>query len=107
MNVFCNPRFRGLGPRPNTNTQIAGVDAFLYLNRPGVSGAGTCNGGFQAGKWWPERALMYSGNHTEWLGPPKGTRFGFTERISLCRLGAPVRGEQGYSSVAPEKRCKR
>ena len=107
VNVFCNPRYRGLGPKPNTNTQIAGVDAFLYLNRPGVSGAGTCNGGFKAGEWWPERALMYSKYATEWYGPPKGTRFGFPQRISLCALGAPVKGEQGYSSVSPEKRCSR
>jgi endoglucanase len=107
VNVFCNPRYRGLGPKPNANTQIAGVDAFLYLNRPGVSGAGTCNGGFKAGEWWPERALMYSKYATEWYGPPKGTRYGFPQRISLCALGAPVKGEQGYSSVSPEKRCGR
>ena len=107
VNVFCNPRYRGLGPKPNANTQIAGVDAFLYLNRPGVSGAGTCNGGFKAGEWWPERALMYSRYATEWYGPPKGTRYGFPQRISLCALGAPVKGEQGYSPVSPEKRCGR
>ena len=60
------------GAEPNTNTQLAGVDAFLYLNRPGVSGAGTCNGGFKAGEWWPERALMYSKYATEWYGPLQG-----------------------------------
>ncbi len=107
VNVYCNPRFRGLGPKPNTNTGIRGVDAFLYLNRPGVSGAGRCNGGFQAGKWWSDRALMYATYATEWIGPPRGTRFGFPQRISLCRLGAPIRGENTYSSRSPEKRCKR
>ncbi|HYI36469.1 MAG TPA: glycoside hydrolase family 6 protein [Thermoleophilaceae bacterium] len=107
VNVYCNPRFRGLGPAPNTNVGAAGVDGFLYLNRPGVSGAGKCNGGFKAGEWWPERALMYSRFATEWWGPPKGTRLGFKQRISLCRLGAPIRGENTYSSVSPEKRCKR
>jgi endoglucanase len=106
VNVYCNPRFRGLGPRPNTNTGVAGVDGYLYLNRPGVSGAGTCNGGFKAGEWWADRALMYAKYHTELLGPPKGTRFGFPFRISLCRLGAPVKGENAYSRVSPEKRCK-
>ena len=107
VNVFCNPRFRGLGPKPNTNTGVPGVDAYLYLNRPGVSGAGNCNGGFKAGEWWPERALMYSTYATEQLGPLPGTRFGFSQRISLCRLGAPVSGEGNYSSVSPERRCKR
>jgi len=107
VNVYCNPRFRGLGPRPNTSTGIAGVDGFLYLNRPGVSGAGTCNGGFKAGEWWASRGLMYATYGTELLGPPRGTRFGFGFRISLCRLGAPVRGEGTYSSKSPEKRCKR
>ncbi len=106
VNVYCNPRFRGLGPKPTTTTGIPGVDAFLYLNRPGVSGAGKCNGGFQAGKWWPERALMYATYATDWIGPPRGTRFGFPQRISLCRLGAPIRGENGYSSKSPEKRCR-
>lgn len=106
VNVYCNPRFRGLGPRPNTNTGIPGVDGFLYLNRPGVSGAGSCNGGFQAGKWWSHRALMYATHATELLGPPRGTRFGFPFRISLCKLGAPVKGLSSYSRMSPERRCK-
>ncbi len=106
VNVYCNPRFRGLGPRPNTNTNIPGVDGFLYLNRPGVSGAGTCNGGFKAGEWWASRGLMYAQNATELLGPPRGARFGFPFRISLCKLGAPVKGLNAYSRVSPEKRCR-
>ncbi len=105
VNVYCNPRFRGLGPSPRTTTGIPGVDGFLYLNRPGVSGAGSCNGGFQAGKWWASRGLMYATYATEMLGPPRGSRFGFPFRISLCKLGAPVQGENSYSRVSPEKRC--
>ncbi|MBA3508544.1 MAG: hypothetical protein H0T19_00450 [Thermoleophilaceae bacterium] len=50
---------------------------------------------------------MYATYGTELLGPPRGTRFGFGFRISLCRLGAPVRGVGTYSSKSPEKRCKR
>ncbi len=95
VNVFCNPRYRGLGPKPNVNTQLAGVDAFLYLNRPGVSGAGTCNGGFKAGEWWPERALMYSKFATEWYGPPKGTRFGFPAAHLAVRPGRARQGRAG------------
>jgi endoglucanase len=106
VNVYCNPRYRGLGPTPRTNTGIPGVDGFLYLNRPGVSGAGSCNGGFKAGEWWADRALMYAKYATEMLGPPRGTRFGLPFRVSLCKLGAPVRGENTYSRRSPEKRCR-
>ncbi len=106
VNVYCNPRFRGLGPAPTVNTGQAKVDAYLYLNRPGVSGAGSCNGGKPAGVWWPERALMYAKYATGWVGPPRGTRFGFPQRISLCKLGAPVKGENTYSSQAPEQHCR-
>ena len=38
-------RYRGAGPLPTTSTGYAKVDAFLWLNRPGISGAGRCNGG--------------------------------------------------------------
>jgi endoglucanase len=108
VNVFCNPRYRGLGPAPTANTGVAKVDAFLYMNRPGVSGAGACNGAPpKQGTWWPERGLMFSQYATELRGPPRGTRFGFPQRISLCRLGAPLKGMKKYSKVAPERRCKR
>ncbi|MEJ7714607.1 MAG: hypothetical protein WKF40_02415 [Thermoleophilaceae bacterium] len=49
---------------------------------------------------------MYAQNATELLGPPRGTRFGFPFRISLCKLGAPVKGLNTYSRVSPEKRCR-
>ena len=106
INVYCNPRFRGLGPAPTTNTGVEKVDALLWINRPGLSGAGACNGAPpRAGTWWPARALMFGRYATEWRGPPRGTRFGFRRRISLCRLGAPV--GRRYSTVAPERRCRR
>ena len=107
VNVYCNPRFRGLGPKPTTNTGFAKVDAFLWLNRPGTSGAGACNGApAKAGTWWPSRALMFAKYATDWIRPPRGTRFGFRRRLSLCQLGAPpVPGN--YSRVAPERRCGR
>jgi endoglucanase len=105
INVFCNPRYRGLGPAPTTNTGVPKVDAFLYLNRPGVSGAGACNGGpLPVGSWWPARALMFTRYATDWVSPRNASRFGLARRLSLCRLGAPVNGSR-YSTVAPEKRC--
>jgi endoglucanase len=104
VNVFCNPRYRGLGPVPSTHTGIAGVDAFLWLNRPGLSGVGACNGGLAVGQWWPQRGLMFARYATNQLGPAKGTRFGFKRHISLCRLGAPLANGR-YSTKAPEKRC--
>jgi endoglucanase len=105
VNVFCNPQYRGLGVVPTTSTHVAGVDAFLWLNRPGLSGAGACNGGPHIGDWWPARGLMFAKYATSWLGPPKGTRFGFSSHISLCRLGAPLANGR-YSTVAPSQRCR-
>ena len=49
---------------------------------------------------------MYATYASEQLGPVRGTRFGFPKRISLCRLGAPVKGENTYSSKSPETRCR-
>jgi endoglucanase len=107
INVFCNPRFRGLGPPPSANTGYPKVDAFMWINRPGVSGAGNCNGApAKAGTWWDDRALMFARYATNWVRPPGGTRFGFRERLSLCQLGAPPT-PGAYSSVAPERRCGR
>ena len=83
VNVYCNPRFRGIGPKPTTNTGQAKVDAYLYLNRPGVSGAGACNGGFKAGQWWTERALMLRPTPPSSSARVRGTRYGFPNRISL------------------------
>jgi endoglucanase len=105
INVFCNVRYRGAGPKPTTRTGFKKVDAFLYLNRPGVSGAGRCNGAPPNGAWWPARAMMYVKYATSWVRPPTHTRFGFRQPPSLCRLGAPLASGR-YSTVAPERRCK-
>ncbi len=105
INVFCNPRFRGLGPKPTTKTGFRKVDAFMWINRPGLSGAGGCNGAPPTGTWWPARSLMFTRYATQWVRPPKGTHFGFKRHISLCALGAPIGGR--YRTSAPESRCKR
>ncbi len=53
---WCNPAGRALGTRPTTNTGVPGLDAFLWIKTPGESD-GACNGGPDAGVWWPEYAL--------------------------------------------------
>ncbi|WP_320776724.1 glycoside hydrolase family 6 protein [Streptomyces sp. CRN 30] len=54
--AWCNPPGRALGARPTTETGDPAVDAFLWIKRPGESD-GTCEGGPDAGRWWPEYAL--------------------------------------------------
>jgi endoglucanase len=54
---WCNPMPRGLGHAPTTDTGIARVDAFLWIKTPGQSD-GTCNGGPQAGEYWPSYGRM-------------------------------------------------
>jgi endoglucanase len=54
--TWCNPRHRGLGARPTTETGKPLVDALLWIKVPGESD-GTCNGGPPAGRWWPGYAL--------------------------------------------------
>ena len=54
--AWCNPPGRKIGQAPTTETGDALVDAYLWLKRPGESD-GTCNGGPEAGKFWPEKAL--------------------------------------------------
>ena len=53
---WCNPKERALGNRPTTSTGDSLVDAFLWIKTPGESD-GTCNGGPNAGVWWPSYAL--------------------------------------------------
>ncbi|MDQ3076441.1 MAG: glycoside hydrolase family 6 protein [bacterium] len=55
-NQWCNPSGRALGAKPTTNTGNSLVDAFLWVKGPGGSD-GNCNGGPNAGVWWPEYAL--------------------------------------------------
>ena len=53
---WCNALGRGLGLPARGDTGVAGVDAFLYVKRPGESD-GPCNGGPSAGSWWADYAL--------------------------------------------------
>jgi endoglucanase len=53
---WCNPSGRAVGRAPTLATGVAGVDAFLWVKRPGESD-GACNGGPSAGTWWPDEAL--------------------------------------------------
>jgi len=88
INVWCHPLKRGLGPTPTTDTGYPRVDAFLWIGRPGYS-AGSCNGGpLPVGTFWPARALMYASYATNWLRPPRGTRYGLPVRYSARQLGA-------------------
>ncbi|MDX6648817.1 MAG: endoglucanase [Solirubrobacteraceae bacterium] len=77
VTVWCHPQRRGLGTAPTTTTDDPKVDAYLYIGRPGFSG-GSCNGGpLPVGSWFEERALMFGRNATNWIRPPRGTRFGW------------------------------
>lgn len=53
---WCNPQGEALGAPPTASTGLAGVDAFLWVKRPGESD-GACNGGPNAGTWWADYAL--------------------------------------------------
>ncbi|NEB04655.1 glycoside hydrolase family 6 protein [Streptomyces sp. SID13726] len=56
VDAWCNPPGRALGSPPTTETGVPGVDAYLWIKRPGESD-GTCRGGPPAGQWWPQYAL--------------------------------------------------
>ena len=53
---WCNPPDRALGERPSTSPGGAGLDALLWVKRPGESD-GTCRGGPSAGTWWADYAV--------------------------------------------------
>lgn len=53
---WCNPSGRSLGQRPTLETKNPLIDAYLWLKKPGESD-GNCNGGPNAGEWWPEYGL--------------------------------------------------
>ncbi|MEU0742431.1 glycoside hydrolase family 6 protein [Streptomyces sp. NPDC006134] len=59
--AWCNPPGRALGTRPTTDTGEPLLDAYLWIKRPGESD-GTCEGGPDAGQWWPEYALELARN---------------------------------------------
>ena len=76
VTVWCHPLYRGLGLAPTTQTSDPRADAYLWISRPGYSSGG-CNGGpARAGDWWPRRALGLARWATDWIRPPRGTRFG-------------------------------
>jgi endoglucanase len=52
---WCNPKGRGLGNPPSTNTEHKKCDAYLWIKIPGESD-GKCNGGPKAGKFWGKQA---------------------------------------------------
>jgi endoglucanase len=56
--VLCNPRGRGLGPRPTTNTGYRNVDAFEWTTNPGESGGSCVADAPPIGYYWPQYALM-------------------------------------------------
>jgi endoglucanase len=76
ITVWCNPRNRGLGPAPTTNTSNPRVDAYLWVNRPGY--AQSCQ--HRPIAWYPPRALTYARYATSWEAPPPGTKNGFKVR---------------------------
>ena len=97
-NVWCNPPGRGLGRPPTSSTGIAGVDAFLWISRPGFS-AGACNGGpLPVGSWWPERALTLARLQTSRLGPARAaTAAQGVDRRGVDPLSPnPLLGEAWY-----------
>jgi len=54
--AWCNAPGTGLGAAPTARTGEPRADALLWIKPPGESD-GRCNGGPQAGAWWPEGAL--------------------------------------------------
>lgn len=52
---WCNPSGRALGRQATFNTGNNLVDAYLWIKKAGESD-GTCNGGPNAGTWWPSYA---------------------------------------------------
>lgn len=54
-NEWCNPLERAHGAIPTTRLDNSGLDAKLWIKRPGESD-GNCNGGPDAGHWWGEYA---------------------------------------------------
>ncbi|WZH38075.1 MAG: glycoside hydrolase family 6 protein [Microbacterium enclense] len=53
---WCNPAGTGLGTTPRAVSGKGGLDALLWIKRPGESD-GVCNGGPAAGSWFEKAAL--------------------------------------------------
>jgi len=56
---FCNPVSARVGQKPRI-VKRGNVDAYLWVKHPGESD-GACNGGPNAGQWWPGGALALLG----------------------------------------------
>ena len=54
-NEWCNPQGVAVGEFPSTQSDVDGLDAYLWVKPPGESD-GYCAGGPAAGDWWPEYA---------------------------------------------------
>jgi endoglucanase len=54
-NEWCNPQGVANGRRPTLNPPRPGLDARLWIKKPGHSD-GYCNGGPEAGDWWASYA---------------------------------------------------
>jgi endoglucanase len=61
FHMWCNPRGRALGPLPTTATTSPLVDAYFWINNPGLSD-GRCNGGPEVGTFWQSWALELVAN---------------------------------------------
>ena len=85
INIWCSPKLRGLGPVPTTDTAHPLVDAYLWLNRPGY--AQSCAG--RKIDWFLPRALTLARFATDWVRPPKGTRFGHYKLYPPSIFGVP------------------
>jgi endoglucanase len=58
---WCNPEGRALGRAPGAVTEPPGLDAFVWVKRPGESD-GECKGGPAAGQWFQARAVEMARN---------------------------------------------
>jgi endoglucanase len=59
---WCNPPGRALGEPPSTRTGVSGVDAYLWVKRPGESDGACTDEAPAAGAWWPAYALGLATN---------------------------------------------
>lgn len=56
--IWCNPPNEAAGTRPTTHTAAPEADAYMWVERPGLSN-GACNGGPAAvGSWWEKKAIQ-------------------------------------------------
>jgi endoglucanase len=62
VNEWCNPPGRALGSAPTTNTEVASLDALLWVKYPGQSDGACRPGEPPAGTWWPSYALSLARN---------------------------------------------